>query len=153
MVNHCPSRRQLNAAIGADSQGVQLIHRPACIGEEFRAIRASSSASWRSAQHVPSLGGGGSSFPETGHSNGQTGATYQIERNTTVNDSVDNEMSYGRFDEFFPQGPFNLPTVLKTFRDGRDEAVSRDIEDRMDRATAELEAATIGSCRSRDLRD
>jgi peroxiredoxin len=57
-----------------------------------------------------------------------------------VNDSVNNEKSYARFDEFFPQGPFNLPTVLKMFRDGRDQAVGRDIADRMDRATAELEA-------------
>jgi len=53
-----------------------------------------------------------------------------------VNDSVNNEMGYARFDEFFPQGPFDLPAVLKMFRDGRDEAVGRDIADRMDRATA-----------------
>src|SRR5260370_3921577 len=49
-------------------------------------------------------------------------------------------MSYARFDEFFPQGPFDLPAVLKMFRDGRDEAVGRDIADRMDRATADLKA-------------
>jgi hypothetical protein len=46
-----------------------------------------------------------------------------------VNDSVNNGKSYARFDDFFPQGPFNLPTVLKMFRDGRDEAVGRDIAD------------------------
>ena len=54
--------------------------------------------------------------------------------------SVRDEKNYDIYEEFFPQGTFDLPTVLKMFRDGRDEAVGRDIADRMDRATAELEA-------------
>jgi peroxiredoxin len=54
--------------------------------------------------------------------------------------SVADDINYHRFDEFFPQGPFDLPVALKMFRDGRDGAVGRDIAARMDRATAELEA-------------
>jgi peroxiredoxin len=53
---------------------------------------------------------------------------------------VADETSYQRFDEFFPSGSFDLPTVLKMFRDGRDGALGRDVGELMDRATAELEA-------------
>jgi peroxiredoxin len=54
---------------------------------------------------------------------------------------MSDKKTYARYDEYFPQEAFDLPAVLKMFRDGSDALVGSDIADRMHRATAELEAA------------
>ena len=48
--------------------------------------------------------------------------------------------SYPRFDEHYPDGPFDLGTVLAMFRAGRDAAVGVKVGQRMDQATKELAA-------------
>lgn len=60
---------------------------------------------------------------------------------TCAHDAGDKEQNHIGFDDLLPGEPFELPAVLAMFRAGRDSGVGPDIGARMDRATAELEAA------------
>jgi thiol-disulfide isomerase/thioredoxin len=56
---------------------------------------------------------------------------------------VSDTRSYARFDEHYPDGPFDLPAALAMFRNGRDAALGTGVGQLMDRATAELDAQRL----------
>jgi peroxiredoxin len=56
---------------------------------------------------------------------------------------VPDTRSYARFDEHYPDGPFDLAAALAMFRNGRDAALGTEVGQLMDRATAELDAQRL----------
>jgi peroxiredoxin len=56
---------------------------------------------------------------------------------------VTDNRSYARFDEHYPDGPFDLTAALSMFRDGRDAAVGAEVGQRMDQAAEELAAERL----------